>query len=47
VDALNEDSRAWIEPALKYLTEQYTGVGLQVVKPLSVDEVNGLLGWEL
>jgi hypothetical protein len=47
VDALNEGSRAWIEPALKYLTEQYTGVGLQVVKPLSVDEVNGLLGWEL
>jgi acyl-CoA dehydrogenase len=46
VDALNEGSKAWIEPALKFLTDQYTGSGLNAVKPLSVEEVKGLVGWE-
>jgi acyl-CoA dehydrogenase len=45
-DALNEVSKAWIAPALKYLTGQYNGSSLKTVKPLSVEEVKGLIGWE-
>ncbi len=46
VDARNDENKAWIEPALKYLTNNYTNDGLQTVSPLSVQEVSGLIGWE-
>lgn len=45
-EALNEESKAWIEPALKFLTERYAGSTLKTVEPLSVKEVTGLIGWE-
>lgn len=47
VDALDEGSKAWIEPALKYLTDAYVGGGLKAVKPLSVEEVKGLVAWDV
>ena len=46
VDALDESSKAWIEPALKYLSAKYNETGLTAVKPLSVQEVGGLIGWQ-
>jgi acyl-CoA dehydrogenase len=45
-DALNDESKEWILPALAYLKEQYKPGGLQEVKPLSVEQVKGLIGWE-
>ena len=46
IDALNDESKEWILPALAYLKEKYAPTGLQEVKPLSVAEVKGLIGWE-
>jgi len=46
LDALNEESKEWILPALDYLKEKYSPAGLKEVKPLSVAEVKGLIGWE-
>ncbi len=46
IDALNDESKEWILPALAYLKEKYAPTGLQEVIPLSVAEVNGLIGWE-
>lgn len=46
VDAWNDESRAWIDPALKFLSNQYAGERLQPVQPLSVQQVAGLIGWE-
>ena len=46
IDALDDGSKAWVEPALKYLTTHYGGSDLKAVKPLSAEEVAGLIGWE-
>ena len=46
IDALDDTSRAWIAPALKYLVNKYGGDELKAVQPLSVEEVAGLIGWE-
>ena len=46
IDALDDTSRAWIAPALKYLVNKYGGDELKTVQPLSVEEVAGLIGWE-
>jgi acyl-CoA dehydrogenase len=46
IDALDETSSAWISPTLKHLTDKYKGTGLETVKPLSVAEVDGLIGWK-
>jgi len=46
IDSLDDTSKAWIAPALKYLTNTYTGTGLKAVQPLSVEEVSGLISWE-
>jgi len=45
IDALNEESKAWIVPALKYLIGKYSPSELKEVKPLSVEEVKGLIAW--
>jgi alkylation response protein AidB-like acyl-CoA dehydrogenase len=45
-DALDESSKAWIAPALKYLVNKYGGDELKTVQPLTVAEVKGLIGWE-
>ena len=46
LDALNDESKVWITPALAWLKEKYAPSELKEVKPLSVEEVNGLIGWE-
>ena len=46
IDALNDESKEWILPALTYLKEKFALTGLQKVKPLSVAEVKGLIAWE-
>jgi acyl-CoA dehydrogenase len=45
-DALDETSKAWIEPALNFLVNKYSGGELKIVRPLTVEEVRGLIGWE-
>ncbi len=46
IDDLNEESKAWVLPALNYLKERYTPSELVEVVPLSSDEVKGLIAWE-
>ena len=46
IEALNDENKEWILPALRYHKDQYKPNGLQKVKPLSVAEVKGLIGWE-
>jgi acyl-CoA dehydrogenase len=46
IDNLNEESKAWVLPALNYLKEKYTPSELVEVMPLSSDEVKGLIAWE-
>jgi hypothetical protein len=45
-DALDEISKAWISPALKFLTDKYKSHTLQTIRPLSVAEVGELIGWD-
>lgn len=44
-DNINEESKQWILPALVYLKEKYAPSELGEIKPLSVDEVKGLIAW--
>ncbi|MCW3124751.1 MAG: acyl-CoA dehydrogenase, partial [Bacteroidetes bacterium] len=46
IDDLDDTSKSWIAPALKYLTGKYNSTKIETIKPLSVEEVNGLIGWE-
>lgn len=46
IDDLNEESKAWVLPALNYLKQKYTPSELAEVVPLSSDEVKGLIAWE-
>ncbi len=46
IDNLNEESKTWILPALNYLIGKYSPSELKDVKPLSVEEVKGLIAWE-
>ena len=46
IDNLNEESKQWIEPALNYLKEKYAPSELVQIRPLSTDEVKGLVAWE-
>lgn len=46
IDNLNDESKAWVLPALNYLKETYTPSELAEVMPLSSDEVKGLIAWE-
>jgi acyl-CoA dehydrogenase len=47
VDALDDTSTAWIAPALQYLTAHYDASDLSIVQPLSLAEVQGLIGWDI
>lgn len=44
--ALNDESKAWITPALDYLKNKHDTSELKVMEPLSADEVKQLIGWE-
>lgn len=46
IDELNDESKAWIAPALNYLVNNYSGSEMKEVKPLSVEDVKGLVAWE-
>jgi acyl-CoA dehydrogenase len=46
LDEINEESKVWILPALKWLIAKYLPSELKEVKPLSVEEVRGLIAWE-
>ena len=46
IEAMNSTNKTWIEPALNYLTEHYNSPGLKANKPLSVNEVKGLIAWD-
>ena len=46
IDALNDESKAWILPAVDFLKNKYAPAEAMTVKPLSVDEVKGIIGWE-
>jgi len=46
VDALNEESKTWILPALNYSVGKYSPSELKDIKPLSVEDVKGLIAWE-
>lgn len=46
LDNLNSESEAWIAPSVRFLKERLAPSGLGEVKPLSVQEVKGLMAWE-
>lgn len=46
-EALDEESATWINPALNWLKDHYSPGGLHAQKPLSVEEVQGLIAWDL
>lgn len=47
MEELNPESNAWILPALVYLKEKYApSATLQATKPLTVEEVAGLIAWK-
>jgi acyl-CoA dehydrogenase len=46
IDSLDDSSKAWVAPALKFLVNKYGGDELKAVQPLSIEEVKGLIGWE-
>lgn len=46
VEARDDESSAWIDPALQYLKQAYSPAGsLVTVEPLSVEQVEQLIGW--
>lgn len=48
IENLDDDSQAWIAPALHYLMNAYAPTSyLKQIKPLSVKEVQGLVAWAL
>ena len=44
--ALNDESKAWINPALDYFKDKYNASELKVMEPLSAEEVKQLISWE-
>ena len=44
--ALNDESKAWLTPALDYFKDKYNASELKVMEPLSAEEVKQLIGWE-
>ncbi len=47
IDNLADESKAWIEPAITFLKNRYAPTGLNEVKPLNVEEVHGLIAWQV
>ena len=45
-DAINEESKQWIEPTIDFLKKKYLPAELTEEKPLSVREINQLIGWD-
>lgn len=46
LDNLNNESAAWINPSVQFLKERLAPATLSEVKPLTVEEVKGLLAWD-
>lgn len=47
INNLNEESSAWIAPAINWMKEKYSAKGISTVKPLSVEEVNAMVAWDI
>jgi acyl-CoA dehydrogenase len=45
IDALDEESKTWIVPAIEFLKNKYGPGGLHIVKPLTVNQVKDIVGW--
>lgn len=47
IDNLTDESKAWIAPAISFLKNRFAPAPLHEIKPLSVEEVKGLIAWEV
>lgn len=47
IDNLAEENKGWVEPSITFLKNRFAPTGLNGVKPLSVEEVNGLIAWQI
>jgi acyl-CoA dehydrogenase len=47
LDEVNNESKQWIAPTVHYLKEKLSTSELKEIKPLNVEEVKGLIGWEV
>lgn len=47
IDNINEESSAWLVPSINWLKAKYNSDGLQVVKPLTIEEVKNMVAWEI
>ena len=45
-EAINAESKQWIKPAINFLKKKYLPAELTEEKPLSVGEINQLIGWD-
>ncbi|WP_034258770.1 acyl-CoA dehydrogenase family protein [Aequorivita capsosiphonis] len=46
IEALDEESKVWIQPAVDFLKEKYSSDKLKAIKPLSTEEVKEMIAWE-
>jgi acyl-CoA dehydrogenase len=47
IEALDEQSKEWIIPAINFLKEKFSSTGLKIIHPLSSDAVKKMMGWEI
>lgn len=47
IDAINDESIKWLKPAIDFLKGKYEPQALKPEKPLSVEEVHNLIGWNI
>ncbi len=46
IEATDQESKAWIAPALNFLRRRYESSAMEKVQPLSLNEVKSLIAWE-
>jgi hypothetical protein len=46
LEALDEESKEWIVPAIDFLKMRYEPETLKTVQPLSTDAVKKMMGWK-
>jgi acyl-CoA dehydrogenase len=47
INALDEESKEWIVPAINFLKEKFSSTELKIMHPLSTDAVKKMVGWEI
>jgi alkylation response protein AidB-like acyl-CoA dehydrogenase len=45
IEALDEESQIWIDPAIDFLKERYSSGALKAINPLSTEKVKGMVAW--